>query len=88
MTGREISEQQVTQYWDNNANLWADHVRKGWDTYREYFNNPALFEFMGGLSGKTVLDVGCGEGYNTRLLARSGARMTGVGISERMEETP
>ena len=31
-----------------------------------------------GLSG---LDVGCGEGHNTRLLAERGARMTGIDIS-------
>lgn len=41
---------------------------------------------MGDLGGKAVLDTGCGEGYNTRLLARSGARMTGVDISQRMIE--
>lgn len=39
-------------------------VRKGWDAYREHFNNPAFFEFIGDLSDKTVLDAGCGEGYN------------------------
>ena len=86
MKHSEIPEEEVAGYWDENANLWANHVRKGWDAYREYFNNPAFFAFMGDLSGKTVLDVGCGEGYNTRLLAKSGARMTGVDISERMIE--
>ena len=34
--------------------------------------------------GRDVLDAGCGEGHNTRLLARAGARVTGVDISERM----
>ena len=86
MNHSEIPEQEVARYWDDNANMWADHVRQGWDTYREYFNNPAFFAFIGDLSGKTVLDAGCGKGYNTRLLARSGARMTGVDISERMIE--
>ncbi len=86
MNHSQISEQQVARYWDENANVWADHVRQGWDTYREHFNNPAFFEFMGDLGRKTVLDAGCGEGYNTRLFARSGARMTGVDISERMIE--
>ena len=76
MKHAEIPEQEVARYWDENANLWADHVRQGWDAYREHFNNPAFFKFVGDLSGKTVLDAGCGEGYNTRLLARSGARMT------------
>ncbi len=36
------------------------------------------------LCGRHVLDVGCGEGHNTRLLARAGARMTRVDISERI----
>ena len=86
MKHSEIPEQEVALCWDKNANVWADHVRRGWDAYREHFNNPAFFAFIGDLSEKTVLDAGCGEGYNTRLLARSGARMTGVDISERMIE--
>jgi len=84
MKRSEFSEGEVARCWDQNADLWADHVRKGWDYYREYFNNPAFFEFVGAVTGKTALDAGCGEGYNTRLLARSGARMTGVDISQKM----
>jgi SAM-dependent methyltransferase len=84
MNRSEFSEGEVARYWDQNADLWADEVRKGWDYYREHFNNPAFLRFIGDLGGKTVLDAGCGEGYNTRLLARSGARMTGVDISQRM----
>ena len=33
-----------------------------------------------------MLDAGCGEGHNTRILARRGGRMTGVDISARMIE--
>ncbi len=33
-----------------------------------------------------MLDAGCGEGYNGRVLARRGARVTGIDISERMIE--
>src|SRR5215468_2298749 len=47
-------------------------------------NNPAFLALIGDLRGRDVLDAGCGEGYNTRLLARAGARMSGVDISERM----
>jgi 2-polyprenyl-3-methyl-5-hydroxy-6-metoxy-1,4-benzoquinol methylase len=62
MDHSQIPEQEVARYWDENANVWADHGRKGWDAYREHFNNPAFFEFMGDLSGKMVLDAGCGGG--------------------------
>lgn len=58
----------------------------GWDVCRDYYNNPAFLRFVGGLKGKTVLDAGCGEGYNTRLLAKLGARVTGVDISSKMIE--
>lgn len=82
----KISEEEVARYWNKNADLWTEHVRKGWDAYREYYNNPAFLKFIGNLRRKTVLDAGCGEGYNTRILARNGAQMVGVDISQRMIE--
>lgn len=74
----------VRAHWDANAEQWAAYVRRGWDAYREVFNNPAFFAFLGDVDGLDVLDAGCGEGHNTRLLARRGARVTGVDISPRM----
>lgn len=64
------TDEAVARYWDANADLWTEHVRRGWDAYREHFNNPAFFAFLGEVKGKRVLDAGCGEGYNTRILAR------------------
>jgi 2-polyprenyl-3-methyl-5-hydroxy-6-metoxy-1,4-benzoquinol methylase len=74
----------VAHHWDSNADLWAEQVRKGYDAYREHWNNPSFLKFIGNLNGKEVLDVGCGEGYNTRILARQGAKMTGIDISRKM----
>ncbi|MGD8240723.1 MAG: class I SAM-dependent methyltransferase [Armatimonadota bacterium] len=79
-----MKDDDVSRMWDRNAETWAHDVRKGYDTYRDLFNNPAFFEFAGDLRGLTVLDVGCGEGYNTRLSAKRGARMTGTDISKEM----
>lgn len=84
MKRSEMSEEEVARHWDENADSWTDQVRKGWDYYREYLNNPAFLAFIGDLTGKTVLDAGCGEGHNTRLLARAGARVVGVDISTKM----
>ncbi len=85
-----LSEREVARAWDDNADSWAEQVRQGWDVYREVYNNPAFLEFIGAaigdLAGKSVLDAGCGEGYNTRILARRGAKMTGADISARMIE--
>jgi 2-polyprenyl-3-methyl-5-hydroxy-6-metoxy-1,4-benzoquinol methylase len=84
MTDEHLSEVDVARYWDDNAASWATQVRRGEDVAREWLNNPAFLPFIGDLRGRRVLDAGCGEGYNTRILARAGARMTGVDISERM----
>jgi len=81
-----MNDEDVARCWDENAPVWARHVRRGYDQYRDLFNNPAFFEFVGSLAGLHVLDAGCGEGYNTRLLALQGARMTGVDISAKMIE--
>ena len=40
--------------------------------------NPAIFGLLGDVSGKLVLDAGCGHGYLGRLLAERGARVVGV----------
>jgi len=81
-----LSDDEVARHWDANADRWTEHVRRGWDVFREQLNNPAFLALIGDVRGKTVLDAGCGEGYNTRLLARAGARVTGVDVSSRMIE--
>lgn len=79
---RKISENEVAEYWNANAPVWIDQVEKGFDVYREELNNPAIFEFIGDMRGKRILDAGCGEGRNTRLLAKRGADVCGVDLSE------
>lgn len=79
-----IDSSVVEKCWDGNAAVWADHVRRGFDVYRELFNNPSFVPFLGDIRGLETLDVGCGEGRNTRLFAGLGARMTGVDISGEM----
>ncbi|HTY77590.1 MAG TPA: class I SAM-dependent methyltransferase [Candidatus Bathyarchaeia archaeon] len=84
MSTAEFSDRDVAGHWNANADAWAREVRQGHDVAREQMNNPAFLQLLGDLRDRDVLDAGCGEGYNTRLLARAGARMTGVDISERM----
>jgi SAM-dependent methyltransferase len=82
--GHGFSDEDVAAYWNANAEAWAQEVRQGHDVARERLNNPAFLGLIGDLGGRDVLDAGCGEGHTTRLLARAGARMTGIDISERM----
>jgi 2-polyprenyl-6-hydroxyphenyl methylase/3-demethylubiquinone-9 3-methyltransferase len=48
--------------------------------------NPLRLEWIEGhapLAGKSVLDVGCGGGILTESMARRGARVTGIDLSEK-----
>jgi ubiquinone/menaquinone biosynthesis C-methylase UbiE len=72
--------------WNDAAESWVDFVRKGKDYYREGLNNPAAFELIGDITGLSVLDLACGEGYNTRILAGKSAKVTGIDFSEKMIE--
>ncbi|MGO9606335.1 MAG: class I SAM-dependent methyltransferase [Candidatus Binataceae bacterium] len=82
-----LSETEVAAYWNANAAAWADQVRRGFDVYREQVNNPTFFALIGNISDLRVPDAGCGDGFHTRTLARMGARVTGVDISEAMLAT-
>ncbi|MFQ5821551.1 MAG: class I SAM-dependent methyltransferase, partial [Candidatus Heimdallarchaeota archaeon] len=74
----------IKEEWDTASLVWSDFIRKGKDYYRDELNNPATFKLIGEVRGQRVLDVACGEGYNTRILARKGAKVTGVDFSEKL----
>ncbi|MBD3232770.1 MAG: methyltransferase domain-containing protein [candidate division Zixibacteria bacterium] len=80
----EYALEDIASLWDDNADYWAYQVRAGHDIYRDHFNNPAFFNFIGDIKGKKILDAGCGEGTNTRLLARQGGVVTAIDISEKL----
>lgn len=77
-----MDHEDVGRYWNENAEAWTELVRAGYDHYRDGLNTPAFFGMLPDVEGLSGLDVGCGEGHNTRLLAERGARMTGIDISE------
>ena len=72
--------------WNDNADSWTELSRAGYDVCRDLFNTPTFLEILPDIRDLEGLDIGCGEGHNTRLLARRGARMTGIDISERFIE--
>lgn len=74
----------VQKQWDDSAEAWTEFVRTGKDYYRDELNNPAMFELLGNITGMVILDLACGEGYNTRIMAQKGAITTGVDFSEKM----
>jgi ubiquinone/menaquinone biosynthesis C-methylase UbiE len=77
-----MNHKEAGRHWNENAEVWTRLSRSGYDVYRDYLNTPAFFELLPNVRGLSGLDVGCGEGHNTRLLAGKGAHVTAIDISE------
>ena len=45
------------------------------------YSKEYCFRLLGDLRDKTILDVGCGEGEDGMILAKLGARVTGLDVS-------
>ena len=68
--------------WDYGAAAWDEFVESGADYYRTEVHGPALLAACGDVRGACILDVGCGQGFFSRRLASSQARVVGIDFSE------
>jgi ubiquinone/menaquinone biosynthesis C-methylase UbiE len=76
-----MDHREAGRYWEGNAAAWTQLSRLGCDVYRDEVNTPAFLELLPDVAGMSGLDVGCGDGHNTRLFAGRGARMDAVDIA-------
>ena len=76
-----MDHRQAGKLWNDNADGWTRLTRAGYDVYRDHLNTPAFFAMLPDFGGLAGLDIGCGEGHNTRLLAGRAAAMTAIDIS-------
>ena len=67
-----MNHREVGKIWDENAANWSKLNRMGCDLYRDYVNTPAFLSMLPDVKGLKGLDIGCGEGYNTRQVAKKG----------------
>lgn len=81
---------------NQNDNIDTDEVAKfshsaahWWDTHGDFKAlheiNPLRMDFIdkkAGLAGKTIIDIGCGGGILSESMAKMGASVTGIDMSE------
>jgi SAM-dependent methyltransferase len=78
---RAKDDVEVAACWEGNAAGWTKLARMGFDLYRDLINTPAFLKMLPDVARLRGLDVGCGEGHNTRLVAQRGAAMTAIDIA-------
>jgi len=64
-------------------NLYSSAYEKN-TAYLNSFEKNIVLEFMGNLTGKKALDLGCGTGRLVKDLINSGAKVVGIDISDEM----
>lgn len=74
---------QVRDHWNGNADAWTELSRAGGDVCRDHCNTPRFLDMLPDVRGLRGLDIGCGEGTNTRRIAARGARMSAIDIADR-----
>jgi ubiquinone/menaquinone biosynthesis C-methylase UbiE len=56
------------------------------DFVKRHLINDNIFEMLGPVEGRRVLDAGCGQGYFSRLLAERGATVVGIEPADALVE--
>ncbi len=72
---------EVGSYWNANAYAWTVLARAGHDVYRDLLNTPSFLAMLPDVRGQHGLDIGCGEGGNTRLVAERAGKMSAIDIA-------
>ncbi|MFJ9746572.1 class I SAM-dependent methyltransferase [Streptomyces chartreusis] len=83
----DLDEERIRSSWDANAEVWDSNFEADGDAHRKYSSDEPLLAMLGDVTGLDVLDLGCGNGYLSRKLARRGASVTGVELSADMLKT-
>lgn len=77
----ELEEQAA---WNANAEAWSAYVDSGRDPNQDQIIIPTIDALLGDVSGRRILDVGCGEGALCRFLSRKDAIVTGIDFASEM----
>ncbi len=72
-----------TRRWNQNAQSWHQYYGEN-DPNRRDLLDPLILDLLGDVSGKRILDAGCGDGYFSRKLRARGAIVTGVEAATEM----
>jgi 2-polyprenyl-3-methyl-5-hydroxy-6-metoxy-1,4-benzoquinol methylase len=78
MSSDPLSDARIIESWQRNASPWTAVVRENRIESRTLVTNAAIIDAVLSRSPRTVLDIGCGEGWLVRALVEHGISAMGV----------
>lgn len=83
---KKVQEKARDTSWGGVADWYDKHLEKTGDTYHEKVVHPNLLRILGDVKGKHVLDLACGQGIFSRILADHGANVVGIDLGKELIE--
>jgi 2-polyprenyl-3-methyl-5-hydroxy-6-metoxy-1,4-benzoquinol methylase len=80
MSSDRLDDAKIVDSWRKNSAPWTDAVRGNQIESRTLVTNQAIIEAVLSRSPRTVLDIGCGEGWLVRALSGHGVRGIGIDV--------
>jgi 2-polyprenyl-3-methyl-5-hydroxy-6-metoxy-1,4-benzoquinol methylase len=74
----------VKSNWNNVAEEYHNSVGDAGDVNHRKYLNPQILKLLGDINGKNILDLACGQGYFSRILADRGAKVIGIDASSKL----
>lgn len=79
-------QQTNKSYWQNIAHEYDKNIGEIGDIRHDKIINPIVFKLLGNLTGKIVLDAGCGNGYLSRRMAKTAKKVIGIDFTKELIE--
>lgn len=67
--------------WDKVAEWWDAEAGNTGAWHQLHDIDPAIFQILGNVKNKKIIEIGCGNGYFAGLLAKRGAKVTAIDLS-------
>lgn len=74
------TEDALRGQWRDLADEWIAAMDTRTDAAREGLLDDWMLRLVGDVDGKSVIDLGCGEGRFSRMLAERGAQVVGIDL--------
>lgn len=81
-----LSDARIVDAWQRNAAAWTVAVRDGQIESRRLVTDRAIVDAVLARQPRSVLDLGCGEGWLARALSGHGMTVTGTDVVPRLIE--